>query len=168
MPPNKIWTSEKCPPSDVIWTAVQASTLLNMDCVMWLMKFKIFLWLWYMLFKECLNLIMAMKQKCLGLNTKLEVICLCKASSSSKIGTGRQYRWTSPMFTHPETKDEISSVIHTEWWTNDQGRSQPFSRIFKDQEMSVLQGQLKSFKQKNSKGIFVAFRTSLWHGPHTS
>jgi hypothetical protein len=52
-----------------------------------------------------------MKQKCLGLNTMLEVISLCKMSSSSKIGTGRPYRWTSPLFTNPETKDEISSVI---------------------------------------------------------
>jgi hypothetical protein len=55
---------------------------------------------------------MAMKQKCLGPNTKLEVISLCKTSGSSKIGTGRQYGWTSPLFIIPETKDEISSVIH--------------------------------------------------------
>jgi hypothetical protein len=54
---------------------------------------------------------MVMEQKCLGLNTKLEVLSLYKASSSSKIGTGRQYGWTSPMFINPETKDEISSVI---------------------------------------------------------
>jgi hypothetical protein len=47
----------------------------------------------------------------LGLNTKLKVIHLCKGSGSSKTGTGRQYGWTSPLFTNPETKDKISSVI---------------------------------------------------------
>jgi hypothetical protein len=55
---------------------------------------------------------MAMKQKCLGLNTTLEIISLCKTSGSSKIWTGRQYRWTLLLFTNLETKDEISSVIH--------------------------------------------------------
>jgi hypothetical protein len=64
-----------------------------------------------MLFEKCLILTMAMKQKCLGLNTKPEVICLCKASDSVKTVTGREYGWTSPLFTNPETKDEISSVI---------------------------------------------------------
>jgi hypothetical protein len=53
---------------------------------------------------------MAMKQKCLGLNTKLEVISLHKTGTSSKIGTGGQYGWTSPLFSNTETKDEISII----------------------------------------------------------
>jgi hypothetical protein len=48
---------------------------------------------------------MAKKQTSLGLNTKLELICLCKASGSSNRGTGREYGQTPPLFINPKTKD---------------------------------------------------------------
>jgi hypothetical protein len=51
-----------------------------------------------------------MKQKCLSLNTKLEVISLYKTSSSSKTGKGKQYGWTSTLFSNTQTKHEISII----------------------------------------------------------
>jgi hypothetical protein len=150
--------------------------LVNIHCVMWLVEFKIYLWLWCTLFTVCLILMMALKQKCLRPNTKLDGTSLCKTSGSSKIGTRRQYGWTSPLFTNPDTKMKYHQLlhmmddywqkqmsntengdlesVHTEWWANDQGRSQPFFRVFTDRELSAF------------KGILVAFRTSLWYCPH--
>jgi hypothetical protein len=145
-------------------------------CVAWLLNRS------WDFFKLCCTLFMTMIWKYLDLNMKLQAICLCEVSNSSKSKRGRQYGMTfflcnKRLVTQkqmPNSENEYLEsrvfpgkiMCQTSSWTCDLGKSQPHYGILDIEHFQYSEGRLYNFKTRKSiinmhkkPSYSVAFRT---------